>query len=406
MSDVKIFAKTIDPEAVNQVYTIAKHPVFENSPIRIMPDAHAGKGCVIGFTAKPMNGAVIPSLVGVDIACGMLTARLHPNTVISTEVLGQLDDVIRKFVPAGRNVHNEELPFSELKQLRCYDQLKNKSHILRSIGTLGGGNHFIELSRDNEGNYYLIIHTGSRNLGKQVCEIYQQKAYDQRFGNALRDEINELIYELKAEGKESHIEAEIKSLKSAFKARYASMPKDLCHLSGQDAEDYLHDALICNEYANKNRNQILAAIVNHMRWNLADKSPIMPSLFTTLHNYVDEEGFIRKGAIYAGKGRQVLIPLNMRDGSLLCVGKGNQDWNESAPHGAGRLYSRSAAKERITLDEYQESMKGIFTTSVCQGTIDESPFAYKNADEIKEAISDTVDIIAHLKPVYNFKASE
>lgn len=399
MSDVKIFAKTIEQEAINQVYIIAKHPVFEHSQIRIMPDAHAGKGCVIGFTAKPMNGSMIPSLVGVDIACGMLTARLHPNTVINEDILKKLDAVIRKEVPAGRNVHNKERSF-DLESIFCHDKLHDKSHILRSIGTLGGGNHFIELAKDEQNDHYLIIHTGSRNLGKQVCDIYQQKAYDEKFGkNALKQEINELIHKLKADGRESEIESVIQNLKSSFKARYADMPKDLCDLSGSDAADYLHDALICRDYAYENRKQILATIVNKMGWKVCNE-------FTTLHNYVDEDGFIRKGAVYAGRNKPILIPLNMRDGSLLCIGKGNKDWNESAPHGAGRLFSRSTARKNISLDEYQNSMKDIFTTSVCEDTIDESPFAYKDANEIEEAISDTVRVQAHLKPVYNFKATE
>lgn len=399
MSDVKIFAKTIEPEAVNQVYTIAKHPAFEDSKIRIMPDAHAGKGCVIGFTAKPVDGTAIPSLVGVDIACGMLTVRLDSGTMIDEDTLKRLDDVIRKYVPSGRNVHEEEKDFN-LDRLHCKDQLKGKSHILRSIGTLGGGNHFLELDKDEIGRYYLVIHTGSRNLGKQVCDIYQQKAYDRRMGkDALKAEIDHVIFVLKEAGRESEIEKEIKKKKEIFKAKYQNTPRDLCHLVGYEVVDYLHDALICNEYADQNRKTIMKAILSHMGW----KTDYM---FTTLHNYVDKQGFIRKGAVSAMMDEPVLIPLNMRDGSLLCTGKGNPDWNMSAPHGAGRLFSRSAAKELVTLDEYEKSMEGIFTTSVCQGTIDESPFAYKDAKEIEEAISDTVVINAHLRPVYNFKASE
>lgn len=401
MSDLKIFTDNIEPEALNQIYELIKQPAFEDCKVRIMPDVHAGKGCVIGFTAD-LGYKVIPNIVGVDIGCGMLTVKFGGLIPIDFD---KLDNVIRKDIPSGRNVHDGRITrFERLQELYCYRELKDTKRLERSIGTLGGGNHFIEVDVDDDGNYYLIIHSGSRNLGKQVAEYYQNLAVEIIQGKDKLYEMQEkLIAEYKAAGKRKEIQKAIKELHRKFNPNPLGIPKDLCYLTGEYREKYLHDMKICQEFALMNRWYIADAICKGM-WNVPVTSY---NYFSTIHNYIDHDSnIVRKGAISAKQGEEVLIPLNMRDGCIIGIGKGNPDWNYSAPHGAGRIMSRSKAKENISLSDFENSMCGIYTTSVNQSTIDESPMAYKPAKEILENIKDTVDVVKVIKPVYNFKASE
>ena len=398
MSDLKIFTDNIEPEALNQIYTLGKMDIFKNVPIRIMPDCHSGKGCVIGFTAK-MNEYIIPSLIGVDIGCGMLCCEIGKLDID----YAKFDSVIREHIPAGRAVRNEEIAFPQLENLYCKDQLKNMEWLKCSLGTLGGGNHFIEVDEDSDGVKYLVIHTGSRNLGKQVAEIYQQMAIDDMQGtNKLAEESQKLIKDYKATGRQKEIQRGLAKLKRKWQPDKLNIPKELCYLTGEHRERYLHDMKICQEFAKQNRRWIASLIYKGMGWEWYTEK-----YFHTIHNYIDHDtNIVRKGAISAKEGEKVLIPINMRDGCIIGIGKGNEDWNCSAPHGAGRIMSRSKAKENVSLEEYQESMKGIYTTSVNQSTIDESPMAYKPMNEILEHIKDTVEIVKIIKPVYNFKASE
>lgn len=398
MADLKIFTENIEPEALNQIYTLINQPAFSNCKIRIMPDVHAGAGCVIGFTAD-LGDKVIPNIVGVDIGCGMLTTNLG-NIDIN---FGKLDDVIRRCVPSGKNVHEAENPIVNdiIDKLYCKNELKNKEWLKKSCGTLGGGNHFIEVDTDSNGNKYLVIHSGSRNIGKQVAEIYQQMAIDDISGKSnFKEESEKLIAEYKKNGKEREISNAIKELKQSYKKDGPKIPKDLSYLVGEHREMYLHDMKLCQEFADTNRKTMRNIICIHMGWKIEET-------FQTIHNYIEHDtNIVRKGAISARKGEKLLIPINMRDGCIIGIGKGNIDWNQSAPHGAGRIMSRSKAKEEIRIEEFEKSMQGIYTTSVNQSTIDESPMAYKSMDEIVENIKDTVEIKKIVKPVYNFKASE
>ena len=413
MRDLKIFTDNIEQEAIDQINTLLEQPAFTDCKVRIMPDVHAGAGCVIGFTAD-LGDKVIPNIVGVDIGCGMFTVELgridtgingKTDSSIANYVTDidyeKLDNVIRTCIPSGRNVHEEiNCIFPELKNLRCYNKLKNIDWLERSMGTLGGGNHFIEIDEGFEGRKYLVIHTGSRNLGKQVADYYQNLAVELMIGrDKLAYERDRLIAEYKDQGRSSEIQDAIKELRNTWRKKTNDIPKELCYLTGKYRDDYIYDMKICQRFAKQNRLMIALKIMLSMGWYSID-------LFETVHNYIDESNMIRKGAISAKKGEKVLIPINMRDGSLLCVGKGNEDWNCSAPHGAGRIMSRSKARESISMESFRESMTGIYTTSVCESTIDESPMAYKSMNEIINNIKDTVDILDVLKPVYNFKAGE
>ena len=394
--DVKIFTDNVEGQARNQIYTLAKQPAFSDCKIRIMPDVHAGAGCVIGFTAD-LGDKVIPNIVGVDIGCGMLCVSLG-NVDIDYALL---DKVIRKYIPSGREVNKEASSFVEeiVSQLYCKDRLNDLPRLYRSLGTLGGGNHFIEIDVDEDNNKYLVIHTGSRNLGKQVADIYQRMAIDDISGkNNLPSEITSLIERLKAEGREKEINTEIAKLKNT--KRELSVPQELCYLTGLHRDMYLHDMRLCQGFAEANRDSIAKTIMKQMGLEKI-------SVFTSIHNYIDHDNnIVRKGAISAYEGQRVIIPMNMRDGCIIGIGKGNEDWNCSAPHGAGRLMSRSVAKEQIAMEDYEKSMEGIYTTSVCRSTLDESPFAYKPMDEILSYIGDTIEVEKIVKPVYNFKASE
>ena len=397
MSDLKIFTEVIESEAINQIYTLIKQPAFQDCKVRIMPDVHAGAGCVIGFTAN-LGDKVIPNIVGVDIGCGMATFELG-KVDIDYE---KLDDVIRKYVPNGKNVHEGRvIKFDKLQELYCYRELKDTKRIERSIGTLGGGNHFIEVDADDEGNKYLIIHSGSRNLGKQVADYYQNLAIELMQGkDELYEKQEKLIQEYKSTGKRNEIQAAIKELHRTFQPNKLGIPKELCYLEGEYREKYLHDMKICQEYANINRWTMARLILDKYGFNSFGD-------FTTIHNYIEHDSnIVRKGAISAKKDEILLIPINMRDGCIIGKGKGNDDWNQSAPHGAGRLMSRSKAKELLSIDEFKNTMDGIFTTCVSQTTLDESPMAYKSLDDIVNNITDTVEIVKIIKPIYNFKASE
>ena len=397
MSDLKIFTENIELEALEQINTLISQPAFADCKVRIMPDVHAGKGCVIGFTAD-LGNKVIPNIVGVDIGCGMLTADLG-NIDIDFD---KLDKAIRKKVPSGKNVHEGRIArFKKLQNLYCYRNLKDTRRFERSIGTLGGGNHFIEIDNDDDGNKYLIIHSGSRNLGKQVADYYQNLAIELMQGkDKLYEKQNKLIEEYKAQGRRKEIQQAIKELHKNFNPNPLNIPKELCYLTNEYREKYLHDMAICQEFASLNRITIALSILDEMGWSDC-------RYFETIHNYIDlESNIVRKGAISAKAYEKLLIPINMRDGCIIGHGKGNEDWNCSAPHGAGRIMSRTKAKENVSLEEFEKSMDGIYTTSVNESTIDESPMVYKPMDEIVENIKDTVDIYKIIKPVYNFKASD
>ena len=398
---VKIFAKTVEQEVYDQLKQLMSVNVFRDAKVRIMPDTHAGKGCVIGFTAY-LGDKVVPNLVGVDVGCGMYVGNLG-KIHLSDERLAELDKFIHENIPSGMNVNNREnsVGFADLCGLRMRDCIRNLEHLHNSIGSLGGGNHFIELNRDSKGNVYLVIHTGSRNLGQQVCRYYQAMAVDDC--NVKSEEVKAKTEQLIAEYKEALRHKEIKDAIRELREKYAAVekvPEDLCYLEGAHRDDYLHDMKICQEFAWQNREEIARRIMNHLRVASIER-------FHTVHNYIDfEDNTIRKGAIRCNKGEKVIIPLNMRDGSIIGIGKGNEDWNCSGPHGAGRLMSRSKAKNSIEMDDFKHSMEGIFTTSVNESTLDESPMAYKPADEIIELVKDTIDIVEVVKPIYNFKASD
>lgn len=394
-----IFTDTLEESAFEQIKQLCDQPFAKGCKIRVMPDVHSGAGCVIGFTAD-LGEMVIPNIVGVDIGCGMLTVQLG-KIEIDFE---KFDETVRKTVPSGKHVHEgriEKLP--KLQTLHCYRSLKKTRWIERSIGTLGGGNHFIELDKDDEGNKYLVIHTGSRNLGKQVAEIYQQMAYDILRGkDELFEKQNQIIEEYKATGRRNEIQTAIKELKKSFRAKQIDTPKELCYLTGKYREMYLHDMKICQEFATKNRLMIAQLLLEKYFGKALNEF----SYFETIHNYIDHDSnIVRKGAVSAKYGEKLLIPINMRDGSLICIGKGNQDWNFSAPHGAGRLYSRANAKKTFTVEEFKATMEGIYSTSINEYTLDESPMAYKNMDDILKNITPTVEVIKIIKPIYNFKAN-
>ena len=386
------FAKVIEDEAIEQIRRMCDYEFTAGSQIRIMPDVHAGKGCTIGTTMTVTDKAV-PNIVGVDIGCGMYTVNLGKVDIDMEQM-----DAAAHFIPSGLNVWDGRKEHFDLLGLRCYRGLKDAKRLERSLGTLGGGNHFIEIDRAADGTKYLVIHSGSRNLGKQVAEFYQRLAIDLNKGKeeyfAKRDA---LIAEYKAAGRRSEIQAALKALK--WEAREATIPEDLCFVYGQYLEDYLHDVEICQRFARRSRELMAEVILQRLGIEAVEA-------FHTIHNYIDtDEMILRKGAIAAHKGEKVLIPINMRDGSVLAVGKGNPDWNFSAPHGAGRIMSRTAAKERLNLDEYRREMEGIYTTSVNEATLDEAPMAYKSLSDIIDVIRESVDVIEVLKPIYNFKAN-
>ena len=387
------YAKTIDELAKQQIKRMCDNEFTSGSKIRIMPDVHAGKGCTIGTTMTILDKAV-PNIVGVDIGCGMLTIKLEDSTIDFEKL-----DEAAHFIPSGKEVWEEKQVDFDLNSLNCYNQLKHIKRLENSIGSLGGGNHFIEVEKSKDGIYYLVIHSGSRNLGCQVAEHYQQLAMDLNVGNASYTEQREkIIRELKEAGRFKEIQTALDNLRD--NRENTSIPKDLCFLYGKYFEQYLQDMKISQEFAIKNREQIAKVLLERTGLTAVES-------FHTVHNYIDiDKMILRKGAIPAYKDQKVLIPINMRDGSVLAVGKGNADWNYSAPHGAGRIMSRTEAKNKLKLEDYKEVMAGIYTTSINESTLDEAPMAYKSLNDIIDVIGDTVKIVEVMKPVYNFKASE
>lgn len=389
----KVFTDVVDETSIAQVIELCNQGFVSGSKIRMMPDIHAGAGCTIG-TTMTIKDKVCPNLVGVDIGCGMYTLKLKEKHI----EFGKLDKIIRQYIPSGFNVRVTAHRLAEqtrLSELRCLKHI-NRDRAEMSIGTLGGGNHFIEVDKDDEDSLYLVIHSGSRHLGKEVANYYQNLGYE-KLNCCDENEIKTLVKTLKATGKQQQIEAEIKKLKSV---KRTNIPKDLAYVEGTDFDDYLHDMEIVQEFAMLNRRAMADVIIRQMKLHVVDE-------FTTTHNYIDIQNHIlRKGAVSAETGEKLLIPINMRDGSLLCVGKGNEDWNCSAPHGAGRLMSRAAAKESFTVSEFKNQMRGIYTTSVNSSTLDECPMTYKSINDIVDNIGPTAEIIKIIKPVYNFKAGE
>ena len=389
------YTDTLEDTAYAQIQTVCNEEAFKESKIRIMPDVHAGKGCTIGTTMTIID-KVVPNMVGVDIGCGMYTVALGDVDID----LEKFDEAAH-FIPCGMNVWEGRQERFDLSVLKCYRNLKNTKRLERSLGTLGGGNHFIEIDSDENGNKYIVIHSGSRNLGTQVAEFYQKIAVDLNLGKEdYYKQREEIIRTYKEQGRRSEIQATLKVLEKEFEAKAPSMPRELCFLYGTFMEDYLHDINICQQFAKRNREKMAEVLLERT-------GIVALESFQTIHNYIDvDEMILRKGSVSAKNGEKLLIPINMRDGSLICVGKGNPEWNYSAPHGAGRIMSRSAAFERLTMEEYQKEMAGIYTTCVNTSTLDESPMAYKNMDEIVANIEPTAEIIAHIKPIYNFKAAE
>ncbi len=387
------YARVVEDEAIEQIRRMCDYEFTEGAQIRIMPDVHSGKGCTIGTTMTVKDKAV-PNIVGVDIGCGMLTINVGKD-LIDFEKL----DEAAHYIPSGMNVWEGRREKFDLESLCCYRDLRNTKWLEKSLGTLGGGNHFIEVDEATDGTKYLVIHTGSRNLGKQVAEIYQKLAIDLNKGKETyfkqRDEI---IRTYKEQGRRKEIQAALNEI--AWEKRETTIPEDLCHLYGSFFEDYLHDVEICQNFARRNRELIAEIILERAGLSGQDA-------FHTIHNYIDtDEMILRKGAIAAHKGEKVLIPINMRDGSVLAVGKGNPEWNYSAPHGAGRVMSRTKAKSSLSMDEYKEAMSGVYTTSVNEATLDEAPMAYKRLEDIIDVIKESVEVIDVMKPIYNFKASE
>ncbi len=389
------YAKVVEDEAIAQIKRMCDYELTRGSKVRIMPDVHAGKGCTIG-TTMTITDKICPNIVGVDIGCGMYTVKLADQN-INFKII----DEACHYIPSGMHVWEGRLERFDLTELRCYRELRDTRRLERSLGTLGGGNHFIEVEQAKDGTYYLIIHSGSRNLGKQVAEYYQKLAVDLHSGKEeYFKERDKIIRTYKEEGRRGEIQEALKQLKVNFETKELDAPDDICWLYGSYMEDYLHDVEICQKFSKRSRERMAEIILERTGMTGLES-------FHTIHNYIDvEEMILRKGAIAAHKGEMVLIPINMRDGSVLAMGKGIEEWNYSAPHGAGRIMSRKKAKEAINLEEYKSAMKGIYSTSVNSNTLDEAPMAYKSLEDIIDVIHDSVEIIDVMKPVYNFKAGE
>lgn len=389
------YARVVEDAAIEQIKKMCDYALTSGSRVRIMPDVHAGKGCTVGTTMTVIDKAC-PNIVGVDIGCGMYTVKLRNRKLDFKKI-----DEACHFIPSGMNVWEQAVEAFDLTKLRCYDRLRGTDRLECSLGTLGGGNHFVEIDVDANGVYYLVIHSGSRNLGKQVAEYYQGLAIEMHSNKtSIAEERCALIDKLKSEGRCSEIESALKIFEKEHKGMIVDVPEELSWLTGSALSDYLHDVEICQEFARRSREK-MASIILEITGMTVEKS------FHTIHNYIDTtEMILRKGAIAAHKGEMVLIPINMRDGAVLAFGKGNPEWNYSAPHGAGRVMSRAMAKRSVSMDEYRAAMEGIYTTSVNENTLDESPMAYKSLSDIVDVIGESVEIIDVIKPVYNFKASE
>lgn len=393
-----VYADILDDKTKEQIKTLIDQEFMKDIKVRIMADCHAGAGCVIGTTLE-IKDKIVPNLVGVDIGCGMLCIKLG-KIELDFECL---DKFIHNNIPAGMNV-NEDITTTNvvLEDLKCFNDLNKITYLKKSLGSLGGGNHFIEIDVNNNGEYYLVIHTGSRNLGKQVAEIYQNKAikyHEDKLFNK-KDAINKIIKEYKETGRQKEIQLEIEKISRMYIE--LSMPKELCYLEGNDFNDYMFDMDICQKFASENRLEIARRITNYLGLNLNDLYK-----FETIHNYINmKDKVLRKGSISAYDNEIVLIPMNMRDGCIIAKGKSNSDFNYSAPHGAGRVMSRGEAFRKVTLEDFKKSMEGIYTTTADETTLDESPFVYKPMESILNNIKDTVEVLEIIKPVYNFKAAE
>ena len=396
-SEIKIFASIIEDEALNQLYQMANHPVTEGCNVAVMPDVHAGKGSTIGYT-QTLKDRVIVSTVGVDIGCGMLVLKVSKDFIMD---LPKLDKVIHQKIPSGMNHRASKHPFADKTHLQDLICPVNRDALLLSVGSLGSGNHFLEVDTDENGDYYIVIHSGSRHLGIEVAKYYQNKAIEYWMAGGVEFNIgrSKLIQDLKSSGRQAEIADALKK----YDEKKVKMPAELAYLEGPLMEDYLHDMKIAQEYAMLNREAMLDVIISEM----GIKKRYILDKFCTIHNYIDLDNMIlRKGAISLQKDELAIIPLNMRDGSLIVKGKGNPDMNFSGPHGAGRLMSRSKAKETLKMEDYKASMEGIYTTCVGAATIDEAPQAYKPIESIIENIKDNADVVTRIHPVYNFKSSE
>lgn len=387
----KVFTDVIDQESIAQIILLCNQEFTEGLCIRMMPDVHAGSGCTVG-TTMTIKDKIVPNLVGVDIGCGMETVRLQEKEID----VRKLDRLIYDKIPSGFAIREKNHPYVKklkLTELRCFKHI-DLLRAEKSLGTLGGGNHFIEADRDERGNLYLVIHSGSRHLGLEVAKFYQNAGY-RKLNRSSDEDVQKLIQTLKKQGRQREIEREVKKLRST---KTTNVIKELAYVEGQLFDDYVHDMQLIQDFAMLNRKAMMEELVQGMGVHVAES-------FTTIHNYLDTQSMIlRKGAVSAQWGEKLLIPINMRDGSLICTGKGNADWNYSAPHGAGRLMSRSKAKELFSVEEYEMEMRGIYSTSVNKGTLDECPMAYKGMDDIVNNIGDTVEVETVIKPIYNFKA--
>lgn len=395
--------ETVEPQCIEQIRQLLDSPAYEGCKVRIMPDCHTGVSAPIGTTIAVWD-RVIPNTVSVDIGCGMYLVMLKGIRREDVDFQA-LDTYIRENVPAGREIHRSAVARMDgIKELRCFRELRDTPKFEKALGTLGGGNHFQEIDEDDDGDLYYVVHTGSRNLGKQVADHYQNLA-DGLCNRGLATfyvEKDALIARYKEEGRKSEIQNALVELKRRYQENRNLIPKDLAYLEGPYLEDYFHDMGICQEYARLNRETIARTVCRFfgLDWDSLDR-------FETVHNYIDlDQRILRKGAIDCSKGRRVLIPINMRDGSIIAVGKGNPDYNFSGPHGAGRLMSRGEARRSISLDDFKRSMEGVFSTCINERTLDESAFAYKSMDDILPWIQDTCEVERIIRPVYNFKADD
>ena len=392
-NQAKIFTDVIDQASIAQVIELCNQEFAAGSRIRLMPDIHAGAGCTIG-TTMTITDKVVPNLVGVDIGCGMETIRVREGHM----ELQKLDKLIYEKIPSGFDIrakahrYLDQIDLEELCCARHVDLLRAE----KSIGTLGGGNHFIEVDRDDEGQLYVVVHSGSRHLGVEVAKYYQEEGY-KALNRTDDGSLQELVAELKAAGRQKEIQKELKRLKNL---KRTAVPRQLAYVEGTLFEQYIHDMKLVQRFAELNRQAMIDEIVKGMKLHVEEQ-------FTTIHNYIDTDAMIlRKGAVSAKAGERLLIPINMRDGSLLCVGKGNEDWNCSAPHGAGRLMSRAEAKQSFTVSEFKKQMVDVYTTSVSKATLDECPMAYKGMEDILDNIGPTAEVVKIIKPIYNFKAGD
>ncbi|MEO2077996.1 MAG: RtcB family protein [Bacillus sp. (in: firmicutes)] len=391
-TEARVFSNYPQETALEQIQELCNQAFLKDTKISIMPDYHAGKGCVIGTTIQ-LKDKVVPNLVGVDVGCGVLTVKLQDKKVD----FNKLDHIIRTYVPSGQDLHSDETvqfintSFPAIQEYKA-EQILSENRSRYSLGTLGGGNHFIEVSVDSEGYHYLTIHTGSRYVGAKIATYYQKVA----ISKLRKHDLSEIIEQLKTDGRQQEIQLAIQN----YKEKNPAIPNDLAYLEGEDFHYYIHDMKLAQSFAKANREEIARTIIENMGFELLDQ-------FDTVHNYIDTEKMIlRKGAVSAQKGERLIIPINMRDGSILAVGKGNEEWNYSAPHGAGRVLSRTKAMKTLNMEDFHQTMTGVWTTSVSEETLDEAPMAYKPMQEILEKIEETVEIARFIKPVYNFKASE